>query len=135
MVLASKKLEVGYELPNFVKRAKLTPPPGGFPWGSPHNEAFAKSIGFKGALVPGVITSAYMSEWLTGFFGQNWFKHGKLDVKFVGGGVVDKEMLTGKGAVREKVAEDSGVRLTLEVWFENEEGKKVVVGTATCLVT
>ena len=135
MTLASRDLQVGYEIPSFVKKAKLTPPPGGFPWGSPHNDAFARSIGFKGGLVPGVQTTSYLSQMLTGFFGQNWFKHGKLDIKCIGGGVIDKEMVTGKGIIREKVAEASGVRLVLDVWMENEEGKKVLVGTASCLVT
>lgn len=134
MSIATRQMQVGQEIPTFTKKAKLTVPPGGFPWGSPHNEAYARSIGFKGALVPGVTTLAYISESLFNFFGEGWVKGGKIEVSFIGGGVIDGEMLTVKGVIKEKVEEDSRVRLVLEVWMENAQGQKVVAGTASGLI-
>ncbi len=134
MSIATEDMQVGQEIPSLTKRAKLTAPPGGFPWGSPHNEEYAKSIGFKGALVPGVVTLAYVSECLIKFFGQGWIKGGKIDVSFVGGGVIDGEMVTVKGVIKDKVRDNSSIRLVLDVWVENEAGQKVIVGTASGLV-
>jgi hypothetical protein len=48
MSVANRDMKVGDELPPLTKKAKLTVPPGGYPWGSPHNEEYAKSLGFKG---------------------------------------------------------------------------------------
>ena len=134
MSTAAREMQVGQEIANFTKKAKLTLPPGGFPWGSPHNEAYARSVGFKGALVPGVVTLAYMSEALFNFFGEGWVKGGKIEVSFIGGGVIDGDMLTVKGVIKEKLRDGSGVRLVLEVWMENEAGQKVVAGTASGVV-
>jgi len=134
MSIASREMQVGQEIPVFTKKAKLTVPPGGFPWGSPHNEVYAKSVGFKGALVPGVTTLAYVAESLLNFFGEGWVKGGKMEVSFIGGGVVDGDTLAVKGVIKEKVKEDSRVRLVVEVWIENAEGQKVVAGTASGLV-
>lgn len=134
MVIASKEIEVGYALPVFTKKAKLHQPPGGYRWGFVHNEAYAKSIGLRGAILPGVITGGYISEMLTRFFGENWFKYGKLEMKFIGSGAVDKEMLKIQGVVKEKAVEGNGVRLILDVWVENELDTKITVGTASCLV-
>ena len=100
MSIATTEMHVGQEMPSFTKKAKLTPPPGGYPWGSPHNEAYAKSIGFKGALMAGEVTLAYVSESLLNFFGEGWVKGGKIEVSFIGGGVVDGEMVTVKGTRR-----------------------------------
>ena len=52
-----------------------------------------------------------------------------MDVYFVGGGVVDGG--TVKGIIKDKQMENSRIRLVLDVWMENEEGQKVIVGSAS----
>ena len=132
MTISASQIEPGREIPKLIKIAKLNPPPGGYPWGSPHNEEYAKSIGFRGALVPGAKTLAYMLEMLVNFFGLAWMMGGKVAVKFIGGGVVDGEMVVCRGMVREKRTQNSTVVLVLDIWMENELGEKVIVGEASC---
>lgn len=132
MSIAVSEIGPGHEIPSLIKKARLNPPPGGYPWGSPHNEEYAKSIGFRGALIPGAKTLAYVLEMLVNFFGQEWMRTGKIAVKFIGGGVIDGETVTCKGTVREKKKEDSKTILILDVWMENELGQKVIVGEASC---
>jgi hypothetical protein len=134
MNISSKDIQIGQEIPRLIKKAKLTPPRGGYPWGSPHNEEYAKSLGFKGPLIAGSTALAYISESMLHFFGEGWIKGGKLDVSFIGG-VVDGETVTVKGFLREKVSEDSAFRLVIDVWMENEDGEKVITGTASGLIT
>jgi acyl dehydratase len=134
MSVANRDMKVGDELPPLTKKVKLTVPPGGYPWGSPHNQEYAKSLGYKGAIVSGVLTLTYMSECLRRFFGKGWVKGGKVDVSFVGG-VIDGETVVVKGIIKDKQMENSMIRLVLDVWMENEEGQKVVVGSASGLVS
>ena len=133
MSIATRDMQIGQEIPSLVKKARLTPPSGGYPWGSPHNEAYAKSIGFKGPIIAGSIALAYVSESMLNLFGEGWIRGGKLEVSFIGG-VVDGEKVTVKGVVRDILPEESAIRLLLDVWMENEEGQKVIAGTASGLV-
>lgn len=56
-----------------------------------------------------------------------------MDVYFIGGGIVDG--VTVKGIIKDKQMENSRIRLVLDVWMENEEGQKVIVGSASGLVS
>lgn len=132
MSVANRNMKVGDELPPLTKEAKV--PPGDYPWGSPHNKEYAKSLGYSGALVPGVASLAYMAECLRRFFGKGWIVGGKVDVSFIGG-VVDGEKVMVKGIIKDEQAENSKIRLVLDVWIENEAGQKVVVGSASGLVS
>lgn len=51
-----------------------------------------------------------------------------MDVYFTGAGVVDGVTVTVKGIVKDEQMENSRIRLVLDVWMENEEGQKVIVG-------
>ena len=54
---------------------------------------------------------------------------------FIGGGVVDGVTVTVKGIIKDKQMEKSRIRLVLDVWMENEEGQKAIVGSASGLVS
>jgi len=56
-------------------------------------------------------------------------------VYFIGGGIVDGVMVTVNGIIKDKQMENSRIRLVLDVWMENEEGQKVIVGSASGLVS
>lgn len=56
-------------------------------------------------------------------------------MSFIGGGVVDGETVTVKGIIKDKQMENSRIRLVLDVWMENEEGQKVIVSSASGLVS
>ena len=58
-----------------------------------------------------------------------------MDVSFIGGGVVDGKTVTVKGIIKDKQMENSRIRLVLDVWMENEEGQKIIVGSASGFVS
>lgn len=58
-----------------------------------------------------------------------------MDVYFIGGGIVDGVTVTVNGIIKDKQMENSRIRLVLDVWMENEEGQKVIVGSASGLVS
>ena len=60
-----------------------------------------------------------------------------MDVCFIGGGAVDgvTVTVTVKGIIKDKQMENSRIRLVLDVWMENEEGQKVIVDSASGLVS
>jgi acyl dehydratase len=60
-------------------------------------------------------------------FGEEWLKNGTMDVKFIGlvkagDSVISKARVTSKEKIQDKT------RVTLDVWVENQEAEKVLVG-------
>ena len=72
--------------------------------------------------------SEMMTNWLPGIKG--WVQGGKLSAKFIKIVLFD-EIITCHGYIKEKVEKDLNRRLICEVWVENADGEKVVVGEAT----
>jgi acyl dehydratase len=93
----------------------------------------ARAKGFPLVLVEASVSGSYINEILTRFFGMNCFRSGKLRLTFLGV-VHPPQRLTAKGVVREKIVEDSGMRIVVETWVENEKEEKVTVATASALV-
>ncbi len=93
----------------------------------------AHRAGLPRALAQGRYPVAYISERLMEFFGLGWLQGGRMDVAMVKG-IYPGDTVTVKGVVTGSEAEGSGVRLTLDVWLENQDGEKVTVGTASGLV-
>ncbi len=131
MSIATRDVEAGYEIPTISRIARLRED---YPPTSIHHDAFAKKMGWSGALVPGAQETGYITEILVNFFGESWFEHGSVAVTFIAP-VIKGDTLAARGRVQEKQVEDASVRLMLQVWCENQDGKKVAVGTASCLVT
>ena len=133
--LATRETEVGYELPviqkqmHIVKARLYTLPFENF---HTHDE-IAKEDGLGEAVPQGLMSYGYLSEMCTLFFGNSWANGGTFNVNFVGM-LRKNDLLTVRGKVKEKVEEDSTVRLVLEVSVENDRGELVAVGTASGLV-
>ena len=120
--------EVGSEITPVTKIAKNTALGLGI-----HDDARARALGFKGALVPGVTSLAYVVEMLMNLFGENWMTSGDINLSFTNP-LYEGERVTARAIVRDKKVEDRGLRLFLEVWAENDEGGKVAAGTASGLL-
>ncbi len=75
-----------------------------------------------------LITRAMMTT-----FGSGWVVGGKTSLKMVKS-VYARNFVTAKGVLREKQPEGAFVRYMFDVWVENEERQKVVIGTASALV-
>ncbi len=139
---------VGEELPVLEVRASiwdvqklalvdLDLPPGGYDWGSPHNDRYAREVlGYRGGLVHGITIAAYTSEMLGNFFGPDWLENGSVEVRFING-VVDGDTVRVHGRVTERARERAGERVEVEVWTENVSAPDApaAIGRASCLVT
>jgi acyl dehydratase len=94
---------------------------------------FAKSCGLQTRSVSATHYMGYLIELMVDLFGESWLSHGKMDLKFVAIVDVGDSLLT-KAVVTSKELERSGTRFVLDMWCENQHGKKVAVGTAMGLI-
>jgi len=96
------------------------------------SRAAAVERGLPNAIAQGLQMYAYMLEWLTGYFGADWFEGGRLAVSFLGL-VVPGDHLTVRATLKQSEPVAGGVRATLEVRCENHRGQTVAAGTATAV--
>ena len=147
MALATRDIKVGYEVVPVILRisqekmnlfSNRTAPrddPLGKSAPNIHtSEEMAKSVGFPGTVTEGLQICASISKLMTNFFGEGWIRGGKLSVNFIGI-MGPGDTITIKGIVKEKTPEDSAIRITLDVWCENQRGEKTIVGVASGLVS
>lgn len=94
---------------------------------------FAKSRGLPTRVASGAMFEGYLTELMIDLFGINWLRDGKMNLTFIA--IVNTgDTLVPKAVVQSRRVESSGVRFIMEVWCENQLGKKVVVGTSTGLL-
>ena len=123
------KSKGGIEIPPIVKTAyQRALQERNFLPDSSHNEEYARSIGYPGRLVSGYVLCAYLSEMLVNFFGPGWLKGGKFSASFISPGVQEGDVVTCRGIITDEVREKAGKRLSLDIWMEKAQGRKVVVG-------
>lgn len=100
-----------------------------------HSDAeWAKAKGFRAPLAQGMMSTAYVSELMTGLLGEGFVTGGKMAVKFIKPVYAD-DILRVYGTVVDKTPEDGATRVTVEVWCENQDGEKTMVGTASGLAS
>jgi acyl dehydratase len=87
----------------------------------------ARAAGFETTLAQGLMETMYVSELGTSLFGASWFTTGWSQMIFVGP-VAPGDTLDLKGVVTGHVEAESGTRVELEAWIENQEGVKTLVG-------
>ena len=66
------------------------------------------------------------------FFGDTWYRGGRLAVKFIAPVFLPKR-LTARGVVKERTYDENKMVLSLDVWLEDDKGQKSQVGEASCL--
>lgn len=91
------------------------------------DDDFAKSEGLDGAIVPGAMNITILSQLLTGWAETARLK--KLDVVFRGM-VPHNKPLTLSGIITDKDVIDGEPRLECDVFLQNEEGIRLVIGNA-----
>jgi len=96
------------------------------------DEKIAQDFGFPSIIMQAFMGVAYLSEMCYGFFGDSWYRGGKLTAKFIST-VLLPICLTARGVVKEGASDKSKMVSGLDVWLEDEEGGKVQVGEASCL--
>jgi len=97
------------------------------------NLDFAKSVGLPTRAISATQYEGHLTDLMIDLFGLNWFKHGKMEAKFIALVDVD-DIVTSKGTVLSNEKEGNGDRITLDTWCENQRGEKVLVGKSSCLI-
>jgi acyl dehydratase len=136
MVLKTKAMEVGYELPAVVKEITQQKM---YAYSTRHGEFYkysihcdkeiAKMAGFPDVVCQGNMMLNYIYEMMLKVYREHWIRNSKLNVAYIKS-VFPGAVLSAKGVVKEKNVDSVTTRLTFDVWVENQEREKVVVGNA-----
>ncbi len=96
---------------------------------------FAKKTRFGGTIAHGHIALSFLCEMLHGWLGKGWLSGGRLlEVKFVAP-IRPGYTVAAKGTVVEKRSEAGGNVVKGEIFIENQDGEKCVVGYAEGVVS
>ena len=126
------EFNVGQEIPRLTKTAFMPIKPDAR--NAIHTDDYAKKFGMRGALIGGSTLLSYALEMLFKTFGKNWFCHGRISTSFIGGGAINGDVLTARGVVTAVEPEQTGNRLMLDIWLENQKQEKILVGHASCII-
>jgi hypothetical protein len=100
-----------------------------------HNDVeAARALGFPDIVVQGMMPLCFVADMLADRFGGGLYAGGRMDIKLVNV-LWQGETVRTRGIVREVVKEGEAQRAQLQVWCEKDDGAKVVVGTASALVS
>ena len=98
------------------------------------NVVKAAEAGLSAPIASGLQYQGDLVRFLIDLFGDAWFRSGKLHVKYprvVGAG----DDVQPKVRIREKHQAGIDMTFELDVWCENQDQEKVIVGTASCLLS
>jgi acyl dehydratase len=128
-----EEVEVGWELPSIVKDITLPQMAmySAVCWDfAPihYDSGTAQNIGFRAAFTDGPMETAFLCQVVTNWIGmQGGLK--KISANYRGM-VFPGDTLTCRGKVTRKYKEGNEELVECEVWAENQEGQKVIYGTA-----
>lgn len=95
---------------------------------------FAKSVGLPTRAISAAQYEGQLTALLVEILDDDWFKHGRMEVKFIA--TVDVgDVITSKAVVSSIEKQKEGTRIFFNVWCENQHGNKVLIGTASCLIS
>lgn len=94
----------------------------------------ARRLGFPRTVAQSLHYYAFISEIATNFFGEPWLTTAKMSTVFLKP-VFEGDVITAKAVVKDKLAEGSRTRVVLEVWCDNQNGERVLAGTASALMS
>ena len=95
------------------------------------SDEYAKKEGLSGAIVPGAMNITILSQLLTGW--ADTVRLRKLDVVFRGM-VPHNQPLTLSGIITDKDIVDGEPRLECDVFMQNAEGTRLVIGNAIVIL-
>jgi acyl dehydratase len=134
---AESELKVGQALPSLVKdvsQRRIDVYSGVRPRSIHSDEAWARQKGFRTCLAQGMMSTAYVSQLMVKLLGPSFATGGTMSMAFIKP-VYAGDRLTVRGVVKDKLPEDAGTRVIVDVWVENQHGEKTAVGHATGLVS
>ena len=130
---AIASLQIGAELPPLTKtiqQRRIDCFSGVHPNSIHTDLEWARKKGFRAPLAQAMMSTAYVSQLMMQFAGEGFVKGGKMSVSFIKPVIVG-DTLTVRGRVKSREPEGRNVRVTVEVWCENQDGVKTMVGTAS----
>ena len=135
-LIADHTIRIGDQLPPLTKpisQRRIDCYSGVRPRSIHTDPEWAREKGFRAPLAQGMMSTAYVSEMMVAFLGEGFVQGGRMAVKFIKP-VFAGDTLTLRGVVREKRLEEDGrTRVAVEVWCENQDGQKTMVGEASGL--
>ncbi len=135
-LIAESTIRIGAELPPLTKsisQRRIDCYSGVRPRSIHTDPEWARAKGFRAPLAQGMMSTAYVSEMMVAFLGEGFVEGGRMAVKFIKPVYVG-DTLTVHGVVTGKEpAEDGRIRIAVELWCENQEGVRTMVGEASGL--
>jgi acyl dehydratase len=95
--------------------------------------AIAKKAGYEGTVAEELMAADYVSELMTGVFGQSWFLAGRMSLSFLRP-VLCGDTVTTNGQITERIDQGSVTRRVYKVWCQNQRGETVALGAASGLL-
>ena len=94
-----------------------------------HDDAVAQQYGFRGGLVPGATTYAYLASYLARTLGAAWAAHGAATISLVRP-VYEGDLVRIGGTVTEARGDEAAGSLSVECWVDGPEGTRCAPGSA-----
>lgn len=95
---------------------------------------YAKKTKFKSTIAPGPLVICYISEMMNDWLGIGWIEGGKLlNIKLIAP-VKPGDKISIRGRIKEKRVMKNEKIVECDVFVQNQDGVKAVVGTAVGLV-
>lgn len=143
MAVLTKDVKVGYEITGNLKTVtedRVFAFSGGFPKGDDwpkkniHTDLeVARNCGLADRAASGAMFESYLTELMVANFGEEYLYSGKMNLKFIHI-VSPGDTLIPKAVVKTKADTGAGTQITLDVWCENQNSEKVVIGSATAII-
>lgn len=128
-----RRLAIGEELPPLTKtivQRQIDCFSGVRPLSIHTDPEWARQKGFRAPLVQAMMSTAYVSQMMMQYAGQGFVKGGAMSVSFIKP-VYAGDTLTVRGRVKSREHQGKVTRVTVEVWCENQDGVRTMVGTAS----
>src|SRR4051812_17238498 len=90
----------------------------------------AKADGIQRTIASGQNQMAFLHEMMEKNFGDAWVYGGKISARYIHP-VYAGDRLTANGLVTEIATVDGKPRVMLQIWCENQDGRKTAAGTAS----
>ena len=129
----AEPLETGAELPTLrktISQRQIDCYSGVRPNSIHTDDEWARKKGFRAPLAQALMSTAYVSQMMVEYAGEGFVKGGKISASFIKPVVVG-DTLTVHGMIKSREREGDRTRVTVEVWCENQDGVKTMVGTAS----
>jgi len=127
------KVEVGQELPELLKHpttrqlVQYAGAQGDF-YEIHYDQAYAKTVALPGVILHGLLKAAFLGQLVTDWLGDRR-KLVTFEVSYRG-----VDMPGHPYRCRGRISKVDGENVEVEVWGEDESGKRTTVGTATVLI-